>query len=552
MSGKNEKAKLLSPAPLELPGSGHTSQEKRQMKIIQYIYGCGHVLNDLCAASWFTYMLVFFEFVSGRSATAAGGLVLVGQIVDALTTPLVGIFCDRSASKADPTVPGDTVAKRLPWHLGGSILVLVSYPFLFMESAQDTFGSGPYQIFAWYCIYVTLFQIGWATTQISHLSLIPDLSTGCSERRCSLNATRYAATVLATVAVYVVCLILLGTASNNSVTGPPTPAPTNHTELYGMEAGSEELAASLDLLHGSADSSESSLTVKNAPQFRWLAIFNTCTGFVFTFILFQVGMRLSTRKAGHLLINPDSPTANNSAKTKDILKMWMSCRKAKCVGAMYMSTRLVVNIAQTYLPYYLTRTLGMHDLSIALGPLILYIFSFLASIAIRDLDKRIGPEKSYALALAGILGACTMFYFIEHSQWLVYVACGIFGFFSSILMVSCLSLVAKLIRDLPGSAFVYGAFSFLDKMSSGAAIMLIQYFKGERGSCCDGTYYRYIVSFFPMVVAVFAIACVFGSSFLESPSTWEEYCERVAANKYDSSEEDEEEKASINAHPVSA
>lgn len=33
---------------------------------IYVAYGFGHVLNDVCAAMWFSYLLVFFHFVSKK------------------------------------------------------------------------------------------------------------------------------------------------------------------------------------------------------------------------------------------------------------------------------------------------------------------------------------------------------------------------------------------------------------------------------------------------------------------------------------------------------
>lgn len=44
--------------------------------------------------------------------------------------------------------------------------------------------------FIYYAPFVFIFQFGWAATQISHLSLIPQLSP-CENERASLNATRY-------------------------------------------------------------------------------------------------------------------------------------------------------------------------------------------------------------------------------------------------------------------------------------------------------------------------------------------------------------------------
>ncbi len=43
--------------------------------------------------------------------------------------------------------------------------------------------------FIYYSPFVVIFQIGWAATQISHLSLIPELTTNNGER-VELNAIR--------------------------------------------------------------------------------------------------------------------------------------------------------------------------------------------------------------------------------------------------------------------------------------------------------------------------------------------------------------------------
>lgn len=43
--------------------------------------------------------------------------------------------------------------------------------------------------FYYYAPFVVIFQFGWAATQISHLSLIPQLTT-CDNERVALNAIR--------------------------------------------------------------------------------------------------------------------------------------------------------------------------------------------------------------------------------------------------------------------------------------------------------------------------------------------------------------------------
>ena len=66
------------------------------MRLITKIgYGAGHILNDMCEAMWFTYLLLFFHNVILLSNFNAGMLVLVGQIVDGIATFLVGVLSDQ-------------------------------------------------------------------------------------------------------------------------------------------------------------------------------------------------------------------------------------------------------------------------------------------------------------------------------------------------------------------------------------------------------------------------------------------------------------------------
>lgn len=63
---------------------------------LQLAYGVGHVMNDVCASMWFTYLLVFFHLVLGFSSSQAGLILLIGQVADALATPFVGFHSDAS------------------------------------------------------------------------------------------------------------------------------------------------------------------------------------------------------------------------------------------------------------------------------------------------------------------------------------------------------------------------------------------------------------------------------------------------------------------------
>ena len=42
--------------------------------------GSGHILNDLCASLWFSYLLLYFENVVGMSSDYSAYLMLLGQV----------------------------------------------------------------------------------------------------------------------------------------------------------------------------------------------------------------------------------------------------------------------------------------------------------------------------------------------------------------------------------------------------------------------------------------------------------------------------------------
>jgi Na+/melibiose symporter-like transporter len=95
-------------------------------------YGVGHVLNDLTAACWFTYLLPFLT--ETLTYPEAGTVFLSGQIADAIATPLVGFTHFVPADQAAGIYSDRTVSrfgKRKIWAAGGALLVLFSFGLVF-------------------------------------------------------------------------------------------------------------------------------------------------------------------------------------------------------------------------------------------------------------------------------------------------------------------------------------------------------------------------------------------------------------------------------------
>ena len=93
----------------------------------RYGYSIGHFLNDCCASMWFTYLLIYLKKVVRLSAAEASALLLIGQLVDGAVTPVVGILSDKH------NLFGRYYSRRKSWHALGTLLVCLSFTFIFNE-----------------------------------------------------------------------------------------------------------------------------------------------------------------------------------------------------------------------------------------------------------------------------------------------------------------------------------------------------------------------------------------------------------------------------------
>ncbi|KAJ0391048.1 hypothetical protein P43SY_011859 [Pythium insidiosum] len=168
-------------------------------------YGVGHVLNDMCASTWFSYLLVFLREVVAMSPVDSAIVMFSGQIADGIATPLVGVLSDRSKG-----IPSIGFGRRKTWLAGGAVLVIVCFFFVFAACAPKWFTPTPSRLLlvVYYSVAASLFNFGWAAVQVSHMALVPELSKDDSVR-IVLNSTRYAFTILSNVLVFCVFFVLL-------------------------------------------------------------------------------------------------------------------------------------------------------------------------------------------------------------------------------------------------------------------------------------------------------------------------------------------------------
>ena len=145
-------------------------------------YGVGHILNDLSASMWFSYVLLYLHKVAKLTPVNAGWLILAGETSDAFATPFVGYQSDKTVCSL--------YGRRKLWHLVGVICVAFSFPFIFNLCIYHCSDASQTILMAYYMPFIILFQAGWAATQVAHLALIPEL-TDNEQDKVELTAIRY-------------------------------------------------------------------------------------------------------------------------------------------------------------------------------------------------------------------------------------------------------------------------------------------------------------------------------------------------------------------------
>lgn len=425
-------------------------------------YAVGHFLNDLCASMWFTYLLVFYHDVLGFQNTYAGVLLLVGQIADGICTPLIGYESDRT--------PGcGNYGKRKTWHLVGTLSVALSFSFIFNQCLGCSSLTPQWASLLFFVPFIVVFQFGWAAVQISHLSLIPEL-VRCEHAKVELTAYRYAFTVVANITVYGVAYL-----------------------LFHLQSGQE---ADMDVL-GPAD----------IPVFRNLSLIVLGIGLVFS-LLFHLGTSESrSTPEGDGEHSPLLATRRTTLSELLQWKCWLRQPSFYQVALLYMSTRLMVNLSQTYISMYLINTLGLDKKFIATIPLVMYLSGFLSSFIMKPVSKLIGKSLTYFVGLLMILAFSYWVLVDKFMGERVYGAAVLLGAGSATVLVISLAMTAELISDQTQSgAFVYGAMSFTDKVANGLAVMVIQSLHPcHTVACCPACvwFYHYV-----MVIVTGGVAIV--------------------------------------------
>ncbi|CAL1688786.1 unnamed protein product [Lasius platythorax] len=385
-------------------------------------YALGHVFNDLAAAMWFSYTLIYLQRVALLEPVVAGALLLLGQIIDAIATPVFGFLVDH-------------YCKKKIWHVFGSAMVTLSFPVIFGGFANSSATTAMFL----YVTSITIFQTGWAAVQISHLSMIPSL-TNSLLARADLTAIRYSAQVSAAVIVFIVTWIVLPTSGESMV----------------------------------------QLDQQDDYKFRNIVLVLTTLGLTAT-VCFHIFLKANLlERATSPKANIEEPIGSSDNSSNRRIS-WTGITILLRVAMLYVASRLFITLSTVYLPLYIEETEIGGKQALATVPLVSYVSSFVAALLLKYINRSCGTKVCYFLGATVGLTAAIVTEFVAGNTTVVYVVAVLIGAGSSITMVTALSVTAELIGSrTERSALVYSIVTFLDKIITGLVVIFI-----EKWRCSD-------------------------------------------------------------------
>uniref|UniRef100_A0A0E0LMM2 Major facilitator superfamily (MFS) profile domain-containing protein n=1 Tax=Oryza punctata TaxID=4537 RepID=A0A0E0LMM2_ORYPU len=206
-------------------------------------------------------------------------------------------------------------------------------------------------------------------------------------------------------------------------------------------------------------------------QYRWIAYVSIALGSCFV-VVFLFGTK--------------EPGLNQHCQNKRLSRIswthWFKKVLYYQVALVYMFTRLVTNVSQALLAFYVINDLEMPQSSKALVPAIIYVCSLVVSVILQETRWSSWRLKNYfsAGAMLWILSGVGIVVLPSRMHNFMYALSITIGVANALMTVTSISMEGVLVgEDLNGCAFVYGSLSFVDKVSCGLALYILESYQGS-------------------------------------------------------------------------
>lgn len=149
--------------------------------------GVGNVFNDLYRQLLFSFEILFYMKVVQVSASQTGLIILIGQIADALISPLTGYLGDR----VNIPLLSRKIGRRKSWHLVATVLMAIGFPLLFNECFLCDGRDQSWLPLVYFSLWSALRNLCYNMVEINHLAFISTVAEQVEE--CTaLSAVRFA------------------------------------------------------------------------------------------------------------------------------------------------------------------------------------------------------------------------------------------------------------------------------------------------------------------------------------------------------------------------
>ncbi len=480
-----------------------------------YAYSVGHVLNDLTATCWFSFLLYYLTDIIMIDKQKAGWVMLSGQLFDGLATPLVGILSDKFNSR---------IGRRTPWYIFGTFGVIICFSMIFQQCTMCKNSNNPE---LWEMVYYitlpSLFNIAWASVQVSHMSLLPSISINRKNRDHMVRlrtAYTFSSQMVCLLLSFIIFYLVEDKYLQYSLLSLICVALGTLSSLFFLYNCREwKLTTNIPFYYNKMKDSIKNFGDNNHPVNNEIAKEEFKKNHFVTnnlntsqinkdkkFNKDKVNQTESYQTFDNLAQNKDNYYHNNNNNSKlfsdedlkknlehlnqNIVKeredigvlYWL--RKASFYKhiIIYMLVRISINVTSSMLPYYLESILGIQKTSKGGTPIqisIIYLCStagcLFNSLYLQKILEKYNSRVVLMLfsCIFSAIGLLPILFLGPSFNYPIYIL----GFIFGIGFALGLSAASSLINDVVGSkgdqaAFVYGAYSLTDKFSCGFILFI--------------------------------------------------------------------------------
>ena len=336
--------------------------------VTKLAYGAGDMGAGMTANLIAFSFLIFLTNAAGLSPIAAGMVLLIGKVWDAINDPIVGVLSDRTRTRW---------GRRHPWMFLSAIPFGLTFFLMWLVpnlgKSDGNFWFNP--LFWYYVVVSVLFQIFYTTSNLPYTTLTAELTQDYDERT-ELTSFRLAFSLIGAVLALAFGLVVSQVV------------PDNIPQQYVVLGGACAIASIIPL---------------------FLCIFGTYGPIQRQ----QEAVRQSAKAEG------------NSTEEMPLLEQFQvafSNRPFLFVVGIYLFSWLAIQVTAAIIPYFVTAWMGLDSYYLAAlfvqGPAIFMMFICSA------ISKRVGKQMLYFIGIGSWLIVLLFLFFVQPGQaYFMYLLC---------------------------------------------------------------------------------------------------------------------------------